>query len=352
MTRSLFLCLALLALAPGLMAAERIFDFGKFPENQQPSGFHSTVAGLGKPGDWRVLQEEAPSALPPSSPKAPITSSHTVLAQLSQDPTDEHFPMLVYEGEVFDDFHLTTKFKIVKGEKEQMAGIAFRIQNETNYYVVRASALGNTFRFYKVVNGDRGNIIGPQVSIPAGTWHELALDCKGAEIRCQLDGKDVMPALTDTSFTRGKIGFWTKSDSVSYFGETKITYKLREVPAQALVRETVKKYSRVLGLKLYVRDADTKGTHVIASSDAADLNAPGNQVEDGVLANGAVYYGKENGMVIVTLPLRDRNGDAVAAARVLLKAFVGQTEQNAITRAMPVVKEMQTKVQSIEDLIE
>ena len=333
-------------------AAERVFDFSKFPVNQQPPGFHSTLSGLGKPGEWKVLQEEAPSALPPSSPKAPVTSTHSVLAQLSQDPTDEHFPMLVYEGEVFDDFHLTTKFKIVKGGKEQMAGIAFRIQNETNYYVVRASALGNTFRFYKVVNGERGNIIGPTVSIRAGDWHELTLDCKGAEIRCQLDGKDVMPALTDTSFTRGKIGFWTKSDSVSYFAETRISYKPREVPAQALVRETAKKYPRLLGLKLYVRDADAKGTHVIASSDAADLNAPGNQVEEGVLTNGSVYYGKENGTVIVTMPLRDRNGDAVAAARMLLKAFVGQTQQNAIARAMPVVKEMQAKVQSIDDLIE
>jgi hypothetical protein len=350
MRRLLLFCLALSGLPAGLGAAELVFDFGKFPENRQPSGFRSTVSGSGKPGEWKVLQEEAPSALPPSSPKAPVTSTHSVLGQMSQDPTDEHFPMLVYEGEAFDDFHLTTRFKIVKGEKEQMAGIAFRIQNETNYYVVRASSLGNTFRFYKVVNGERGNIIGPQVPIPAGTWHELSLDCKGAEIRCQLDGKELMPTLTDTSFTRGKMGFWTKSDSVSYFGETKITYKPRVIPAQALVRETAKKYPRVLGLKLYVRDGNAKGSHVIASNDAADLNAPGDQVEEGVLANGSVYYGKENGMAIVTMPLRDRNGDVVAAARFLLKAFAGQTQANAIARAMPVVKEMQAKVQSIDDL--
>ena len=30
------------------------------------------------------------------------------------------------------DFTLTTRFKTVKGVVEQMAGIAFRIQNETN----------------------------------------------------------------------------------------------------------------------------------------------------------------------------------------------------------------------------
>ena len=34
-----------------------------------------------------------------------------------------------------------------------MAGLAFRFQNASNFYVVRASALGHNLRFYKMVNG-------------------------------------------------------------------------------------------------------------------------------------------------------------------------------------------------------
>ena len=92
----------------------------------------------------------------PLRPAAPSVARKPVLAQLAQDPTDEHFPLLIYEGGSIDDFTLTTRFKTVKGVEERMAGIAFRIQNATNYYVVRASSLGNNLRFYKVLNGQRG----------------------------------------------------------------------------------------------------------------------------------------------------------------------------------------------------
>ncbi len=91
-----------------------------------------------------------------------------------------------------------------------MAGIAFRIQDENNFYVLRASALGNSFRFYKVVQGERSAPIGPQINIPGGAWHEMTVVCKGNQIRCSLNGKELIPALTDNSFPAGKIGFWTK----------------------------------------------------------------------------------------------------------------------------------------------
>ena len=56
--------------------------------------------------------------------------------------------------------------------------------------------------------------------------------------------------------------------------------------------------------------------------------------------------------VVVTLPLHDRNGDRVAAARVVMRSFAGQTEQNAIVRAMPIIKQMQGRIQNAKDLAE
>src|SRR5439155_6998901 len=148
--RGLALLLPLLSAVPAL-AAERKFDFSAVPDGQTPSGFRNAVTGQGKPGDWKVILAETASAIPPRTAQAPAVTKQAVLAQLAQDPSDEHFPLLIFEDEVFGDFTLTTRFKTVSGKKEQMAGLAFRIQNESNYYVVRASSLGNTFRFYKVV---------------------------------------------------------------------------------------------------------------------------------------------------------------------------------------------------------
>ena len=344
-----FLWMLLLAALPAF-AAERKFDFSVVREHELPPGFRSAVTGQGRPGDWRVLLDDVAPLLEPLTPNAPSVAKRPVLAQLAEDPTDEHFPLLILEEETFGDFTFTTQFKTVRGRKEQMAGIAFRIQNETNYYLVRASSLGNTFKFYKVVNGQRGELIGPQTPIPSGVWHQLSISCKGNEIRLLLDGKELIPPLTDHSFTSGKIGFWTKSDSVSYFADAKIVYTPRELPAQVIVREMMEKYPRLLGLKIFVAGQAPEQTRLIGSKDEKELGEPGGETEHTVIDQGGVFYGKGKQSVVVTMPLRDRNGDRVAALRVIMKSFPGQTEQNAVARAMPIAREMERRIAAIESL--
>ena len=343
--------LSLLAL-PAL-AAEHKFDFAEVHENQTPLGFHSVVTGEGKPGDWRVIMDEVPPLMQPLSSAAPSVAKKAVLAQLAQDPMDEHFPLLIYEGEIIDDFTLTTRFKTVKGVQERMAGIAFRIQNPTNYYVVRASSLGNNLRFYKVVNGQRGPLVGPEVPIPSGVWHDLTVECKGNAVRCLLNRKELIAATDKVNpFTSGRIGFWTKSDSVSYFADATLVYRPHEAPAQGLVREMLKKYPRLLGLQVYVL-GDNPGTpRLVASKSTNEVNRVGGKVERDVIEQGTPYYGKEKDFVSVVLPLRDRNGDSVAAVRVIMKTFAGQTVQNAVARARPIVLEMQSRFGSLQDLVQ
>jgi len=343
--------LALLALP--VVAAERKFDFSDVRENQAPPGFRSVVTGQGKPGDWRVILDEVPPLMQPLTPRGPSVAKKAVLAQLAQDPTDEHFPLLIYEGDTIDDFTFTTRFKTVKGVAEQMAGVAFRIQNATNYYVARANSLGNNLRFYKVLNGERGPLIGPSLPVPNGVWHELTVECKGNAIRVLLDGKEVITATDRVNpFMNGKIGFWTKSDSVSYFADSRLVYKPHEAPAQGLVRAVLKEYPRLLGLQVYVLGEDPKTPRLLASKNTNEVNQVGGTVERDVIQQGTPYYGKERESVSVVMPLRDRNGDPVAAVRVTMNSFAGQTEQNAFARAMPIIREMQSRFGSLQDLIQ
>src|SRR5262249_53006280 len=108
MWRPLFSTLCFLAVSA--LAAERHFDFSQLREGEPPPGFRSTVTGGGKPGNWKIVLDEASSLLPslaPQSHDAAPTSTvnkRAVLGQLAQDPTDEHFPLLIYDEEVFDDF--------------------------------------------------------------------------------------------------------------------------------------------------------------------------------------------------------------------------------------------------------
>ena len=335
-----------------LAAAELKFDFGLMPLGQPPPGFRSLVNGAGKPGDWKIIQADFPPLIAPISSNAPNIYRRAVLAQLSQDLTDEHSPMLVYEGETFTDFKVTTRFKMVSGIVERMAGIAFRMVDTNNFYYIRASSLGNNVRFFKIVNGVRSAPLGRDMTVESGVWHELTIECRGSQIQAWLDGREMIPPLGDTSFSRGKLAFWTKSDSVSYFVDTVVTYTPREAPAQVLVRAAMKDYPKLLGLKVYAATGSPKALRVIASADEKEIGQPGTRSEQDVLDTGETYYGKGKGTVSVLMPLRDRNGDVIAAVRVVLKPIFGQTEQHAMGRARPIVREMQAKVMTTDDLFE
>jgi hypothetical protein len=333
-----------------LKATEQRFDFDDMPTNQPPTNCFSTVAGLGKPGTWKVIQDEVPLPLPPVTPGAPNTMKKNVVAQLAWDTTDEHFPMLILGNEKYTDFTLKTRFKIADGLTEQMAGIAFRIQDEKNFYVARASALGKTFYFYKFDKGLRSPPIGNNVEITKGVWHELSIECKGTDIHIMLDGKEAMPMLHDPTFSTGKIGYWTKSDSISYFTDTKISYVSQEPFALQLVRDTMKEYPRLIGVQLYALKPSAKGTCILASSDEKEIGKAGGKDEADVIANGTPYFDKEREMVSVMMPLRDRNGDVEAAVRIKMTTFPGQTEENAFVRATPIIKAMQDRVVTVNNL--
>lgn len=334
----------LAALSWSATAAERAFDFSQTKVNETPQGFRSTVSGEGKPGEWKVILDDAPSALPALSPRSPVVSKQSALAQLSRDATDEHFPLLIFEEEEFGDFVFTARVKAVAGEAEQMAGLAFRIQDAKNYYVVRISALGNNVRFYKFVNGIRSIPIGPEIEVPKGQWHELSVECRGNRIHVRLNGQQVMPALNDTSFLSGKVGFWTKSDSVSYFTDARITFTRRLSLAESLVSETIEKYSKLQGLKLYAIPSGKDTPEIIGSSDPADIGQAGGEAEQRCIREGLPFFGKGKEHVTVMMPLRDRNGDIVGAVKLKMDTFWGQTENNAVGRARPVLKFMESRL--------
>ena len=338
------------ALATG--AAELKFEFSDVPAGKLLSGFRSVVAGEGLPGDWRIILDEVPPLLPTLTPQARSVTKKAVLAQLAQDGTDEHFPMLIYEVETFSDFTFTTRIKTVGGEKEQMAGVVFRFQDERNFYVVRASSLGNNIRFYKVVNGERGPLIGPTVEMPTNEWRELTIECKGNQIQCRLDGKEIIPLLMDTSFGSGKIGFWTKSDAVSYFADARVTYVPREVPAQAIVRQTMEDFPRLLGVQIYLADRARTNTQLIASTDLQEIGRPGGGDERIVIREATVHYRRARGSTTILSPLRDRNGDVIGVTKLVLTSFAGQTEDNALARALPIFKSIQARVGDVKDLRE
>src|SRR5512138_333811 len=105
------IAVAMVCVAAAASGAEKVLDFRDCKTNEPPPGFRSTLSGTGQPGDWRILLDAAPSAFPPLSPRSPVDLRRPVLAQLSRDATDEHFPLLIYEDLNLQEFSLSTQFK-------------------------------------------------------------------------------------------------------------------------------------------------------------------------------------------------------------------------------------------------
>jgi hypothetical protein len=348
MQRQIF-WLGCLLLASPLRADELQFDWSQMPTNQPPVGCTSIVSGAGNPGTWKVLMDSMPLALAPINPNLPDTAPKTVVGQVASDPTDEHFPILVLGTNTFGDFTFSTRFKLVDGTNEQMAGLAFRIQDANNYYYARASALGNTIGFFKIDKGMR-KARTEEMHFERGVWHQLTVECLGPKIHVLVDGHEALPEMTDLAFAAGKIGLWTKSDSISYFTDTRVTYKPREPFAQTMVREVMKEYPHLLGVKVLVLAPKETEARLVASNDEKEIGQPGEKNDLSVINQGQNFFRKEKEIVYVTMPLRDRNGDAVAAVRFVMKSFRGQTEESALVRAMPILKSMQLRASAVDSI--
>lgn len=334
-----------------LGAAEHSFDFSTNKVGVIPPGFVSFVAGKGAPGQWTTVLSEVPSQFQPLLKDAPATNTLPVLTQTALDPANERFPVLFYKGDRYGDFSLTTRLRLVSGRTEQMAGLVFRLQDEKNFYVVRLSGRGNV-RFYKFVNGERTDPIGNDVPIRMGQWYELTVKATANRIEVFLDGRSVIPTLTDNSFTVGKIGFMTKSDALSEFMNATVSYQPLVTIAEKLVQDTLEKQKRLLNLRLYGKTAGRQELHVIASKKPEELGQAATEVETNVFTSNEPYLGKVGNDFVVTAPLRDRNGEVVAVAKFFLKPFAGQTEANVIARVLPTVRWMESRIASAETLVD
>jgi hypothetical protein len=182
-----------------------------------PQGWTSTLTGSGNP-KWTVESDRsAPSKL-------------SVLKQSGRAT----YPLLLKNDTNIKDGFIEVKFKAVAGSQDRAAGIVWRAKDENNYYVVRANALENNVVLYKTVGGVRSELdivgrkggYGVSVPVPANTWHTLRVDFKALRFVASFNGRQLFE-VEDATFTdAGKVGLWTKADSVTLFdqvtyGETK-----------------------------------------------------------------------------------------------------------------------------------
>lgn len=173
-----------------------------------PEGWTATMTGQGNPR-WSV--EEDPSA----------TSKSKVVKQSGRAT----YPLLLKDGSSIRDGFVEIRFKAISGNEDRAAGIVWRAKDADNYYVVRANALEDNVVLYKTVDGKRSSLdvvgrkggYGVKVPVPAGRWHTLRVDFAGSRHKVNFNGNALFEVEDRTFSEAGRVGLWTKADSVTVF---------------------------------------------------------------------------------------------------------------------------------------
>jgi len=195
------------ALATGAraQAVRRRVSFATMAAGATPTDFSLALTGSGKPPVWVVA---ADTTLP---------APNLVLAQTSQDRTENHFPLAILDGYSAPDVLVLTRFRTVDGSVDQAGGVIARVQDARNYYVARANALEGNVTLYVVTNGVRRQIGGQDVPVAKAQWHSLALRVEGRDLQVSFNDRPLFNVTDRTIAKAGRVGLWTKSDSVTHF---------------------------------------------------------------------------------------------------------------------------------------
>jgi hypothetical protein len=139
---------------------------------------------------------------------------------LVQRATNNTFNVIVAPPGPYVDVDVSMKFKPVSGHEDASGGIVFRF-NDGKYYVVRANALEANVRLY-YYEGGRRQLASARVEAPrVGQWHTLRVLVVGDRIQGWLNGSMLIDH-RDRRFRSGRVGLWTKADSVTAFDDLTI----------------------------------------------------------------------------------------------------------------------------------
>lgn len=192
----------LLTAALAVSASAETVNFDAAKTGEAPAGWTCTKTGSGAP-KWAVFADD-------TAPTKP-----NVLKQSGEAA----YPVAFKNDTSLKDGFVEVKFKPVSGQEDQAGGVVWRAQDADNYYIARANALEGNVRIYHFVKGRRTQFKGVNVPVASGQWHTLRVSFSGNQFTVLFNAKELFTAEDGTISDAGKVGVWTKADSVTLFDD-------------------------------------------------------------------------------------------------------------------------------------
>jgi len=197
---------------------------------------------------YKAAQTGAGRALLENARKFYGTSNEELMDNAKQFAV---FPIAVLKTvDSFSDGKVSMKFKTIAGDADRASGILFNVKPNGDWLTIRYNDTEHNIVLWEFHNGIRRSVRRGREGewmLDRAAWHEMVLTINGAQLRTEVDGKlaleytlgtepgpgrngappnpDLIPA--NNSVLRppvaGRVGLWSKSDSVSYFKEFVVT---------------------------------------------------------------------------------------------------------------------------------
>jgi len=198
-----------------------VINFDKATPGSTPPGW-SCVTNQGGPSRWEIVKDS-------TAPTPPY-----VLAQVPATADNNRFPVAILDNPVFPNGEVSVRLKPVAGKEEQAGGLVWRYRGPDDYYVVRANALENNVALYRVQNGT-WTVLRPKGAfsngwavkhhVPVNTWSILKVTFRGPVFSVYFNHRRIFQVEDKSYQGAGKVGLWTKADSVTYFDDFRVSQK-------------------------------------------------------------------------------------------------------------------------------
>jgi hypothetical protein len=195
---AVLLTATVLAAAPDMETV----NFDAAPTGQPPAGWTCTKTGNGD-AKWAIEKDD-------TAPSKPNVLKQSGVAT---------YPICFKADASLTDGFVEVKFKPISGKEDQAGGVAWRLKDANNYYVARANALEDNVAIYHTINGRRTEKKRTSVKVVSNQWHIFRVDFQGSHFTVTYDGRKVIEWDDSTFKDAGKVGVWTKADSVTLFDD-------------------------------------------------------------------------------------------------------------------------------------
>jgi hypothetical protein len=136
-----------------------------------------------------------------------------------------YFPIAVAQG--IDDFHngeISLRFQMIDGALDRCSGILFNLKPNGDYLAVRFNGAEDNLVLWTFNKGVRKFVKrgAEEVPLKLKEWHTIRIAVHGTKLEGFLDGQHLLD-YTLAEPVSGKVGLWSKTDSVSLFDDFVVT---------------------------------------------------------------------------------------------------------------------------------